>query len=133
MIMKYEYLDELKERIQNTDPAIFSTIGMTAKKILEDESIMECLWTFYQKSIEDYDCDADFAYQDALKENLKIHVENATPVKNNSPIVKLLLICPSCGGNAFIRTGQEDFEFKCSACGCPANVEDMTTDAIAIA
>lgn len=68
MIMKQYYLDDLKEHILSTSPAVFASVGTSADAIMTDEDVLEQLWMLYQKSIEDYDCDEVFSYWDALKE-----------------------------------------------------------------
>ncbi len=68
MIMRQWYLDDLKEHIRSTAPAIFVAAGTSADAILADKDVLERLWMLYQKSIEDYDCDAAFSYRDALNE-----------------------------------------------------------------
>lgn len=68
MIMRQWYLDDLKEHIRSTDPTVFTSAGTSAETILSDEETLERLWALYQKSIEDYDCDAEYSYRDALNE-----------------------------------------------------------------
>lgn len=76
MIMRQSYRDDLKDRILDTNEQVFLAIGLTRKDILNDDSLMERLWALYQKSIEDYDVDRDFAYQDALKDVLNINLND---------------------------------------------------------
>ena len=68
MIMKQWYLDDLKEHIRSTAPAVFASAHTSADAILADEEVLEQLWVLYQKSIEDYDCDEEYSYRDALNE-----------------------------------------------------------------
>lgn len=75
MIMQQSYKEDLIEHIQDTNEQVFLTVGLTRQDILNDENLMERLWALYQKSIEDYDVDADFAYRDALKDVLNITLD----------------------------------------------------------
>lgn len=79
MIMRPEYLDELKDRIQNCpDPSVFNTGSdpdLTVGLLLADDELLEQLWTVFQKNIEDYDVDPDYAFVDACHEILGIPEE----------------------------------------------------------
>ena len=75
MIMHQSYRDDLKDHILDTNEQVFRSVGLTRQDILNDDSLMERLWALYQKSIEEYDVDADFAYQDALKDVLNITLD----------------------------------------------------------
>ena len=74
MIMKQYYLDELKEHIRSTPLDVFVSASTSAEAVLMDPILLERLWTLYQKSIEDYDCDESFSYWDALRESLGIMI-----------------------------------------------------------
>ena len=74
MLLKRYYLDELKDRIRETDDAVFEAAGIKKEALLTDEGLMDRLWTFYQKNVEEYGCDEDFSYGDALKEVLNIEL-----------------------------------------------------------
>lgn len=76
MIMHQSYRDDLKDHILDTNEQVFLSVGLTRQNILNDDSLMERLWALYQKSIEDYDVDADFAYRDAMKDVLNITIDN---------------------------------------------------------
>lgn len=67
MIMRTEYRDELIEHIRE-DEAPLTERGTTPEAVLNDIDTLTALWTNYQKSVEEYDVDADFAYLDALDE-----------------------------------------------------------------
>lgn len=70
MIMRKEYLDDVKEHVMNMPDEEFTKRGITRASVLENKDTMESLWVVYQKDVEDYDCDADFALQDAVAEVL---------------------------------------------------------------
>lgn len=72
MIMESRYLFDLKEHIRDTSSSVFVVKNLTAAKILGDPDLMDRLWTTYQKSVEEYDVDEDYAYRDALYEVLGI-------------------------------------------------------------
>lgn len=67
MIMQEYFLFDLKEHIHNTPEQVFRNAGLSKNGILENDETMDKLWTLYQKSVEEYDCDPWFAYGDALK------------------------------------------------------------------
>lgn len=75
MIMRQSYKEDLIEHIQNTNEQVFLAIGLRRQDVLNDESLIEHLWALYQKSIEEYDVDPEFAYQDALKDVLNITLD----------------------------------------------------------
>lgn len=75
MIMHQSYRDDLKDHILDTNEQVFLSVGLTRQNILNDDSLMERLWALYQKSIEEYDVDADFAYRDAMKDVLNITID----------------------------------------------------------
>ena len=70
MIMQKEYLDDVKEHVRNMPEEEFTQRGITRESVLENNDTMESLWIVYQKDVEDYDCDTDFALQDAVAEVL---------------------------------------------------------------
>lgn len=76
MIMHQSYKEDLIEHIQDTNEQAFLAIGLRRQDVLNDENLIERLWALYQKSIEDYDVDPDFAYQDALKDVLNINLND---------------------------------------------------------
>ena len=72
MIMQHEYLSDLKEWIESTPDSVFAPKSLSKKEILADSLAMDRLWAIYQKNIEDYGCDAGYAYSDALHEIFQI-------------------------------------------------------------
>ena len=83
MIMRTEYRDELKDRLLNLpDPDVIgmgSDPNLTVPTLLADDALMERLWSVYQKDIEDYDVDPDYALVDACHEILGIPEERFLP------------------------------------------------------
>lgn len=92
MLMKKEYLDEMKEHIKDMQEGYFTRRGLTKEWVLGDKDTMERLWTIYQKNVEDYDCDRAFSIGDAMNE-----VFGSEP-KKNEPKYR----CPFCGSKRFI-------------------------------
>ena len=76
MIMKKEYLEDVREKIENMPPSIFENLGLKKPDILADSETMERLWTIYQKNVEDYDCEPHFAARDAVREVLGAPCDN---------------------------------------------------------
>lgn len=74
MIMKQYYLDELKDRLQNTNESVFHLRGTTKQRVLSDNRLLEKMWTIFQKNIEEYDCDEDWSYQDAFDSMLPVKI-----------------------------------------------------------
>lgn len=75
MIMYQSYLEDVKEHIAETPDNLFASIGKTKQEILQDANTMELLWMQYQKSIEEYNVDAEYAFRDALAETLHIPMD----------------------------------------------------------
>lgn len=75
MIMRQSYKDDLIDHIQDTNEQVFLSVGLTRQDVLNNENLMERLWALYQKAIEDYDVDANYAYKDALKDVLNITLD----------------------------------------------------------
>lgn len=72
MILKEYYRDDLIERINNTDEAVFASVGWSRNAVLDTPDVMDQLWTCYQKDVEEYECDEEYAFADSLKEVLNI-------------------------------------------------------------
>lgn len=70
MIMHTEYLEEVKDFIRATP------IEYLANKdgILSDEGTMDALWYAYQKRVEEYGCDPDWSFCEAMQEELGIDI-----------------------------------------------------------
>jgi hypothetical protein len=68
MLLYQSFLEELKEKIEAMPTALFASRGLDKEAILADKDVMVQLWAIYQKSIEDYECDADWSARDALKD-----------------------------------------------------------------
>ena len=79
MLMKNEYLDDLKEMLREEPESTFARGNTTREAVLADQDIMERLWTCYQKDVDDYDCDSTWSFQDAMHEVLGIEMP-AVPV-----------------------------------------------------
>lgn len=70
MIMQNEYLDDIIDHLRNMVDDDFTRRGTTRQAVLGNQNILDRLWTVYQKDVEDYDCDRDFALDDAVNEVL---------------------------------------------------------------
>lgn len=68
MIMEMSFLGDLREEINAMPNFLFSLKGQRKEDVLNDDAVMEQLWCLYQKSVQDYDCDPDWAARDALKD-----------------------------------------------------------------
>lgn len=69
MIMKKEYLEDIKEYIQD----IPETLCPDKRGIFQNPELMDALWTEYQKNVE-YGCDEEWALDEAMEEVMKITV-----------------------------------------------------------
>lgn len=76
MLMEHQYLDDLKEWIKETDASVFDSSPVTKEELLaknsEDNPYLENMWCVYQKDVDEYECDPEWAYSDALSEVLNI-------------------------------------------------------------
>ena len=74
MIMRQEYLDDIKDYIRNMPEDLFAcnSLGLSKESILGDKDLMMRLWISYQKSVEEYDCDPVYAFLDTMHEVLGI-------------------------------------------------------------
>ena len=68
MIMEMSFLGDLREEINAMPNFLFSLKGHRKKDVLNDDAVMEQLWCLYQKSVQEYDCDPDWAARDALRD-----------------------------------------------------------------
>lgn len=64
--MRDSFLFDLKEYLHETHEDIFLAAGIGKDELLTDEERLNRLWLVYQKDIEEYGCDAYYAYEDAL-------------------------------------------------------------------
>lgn len=72
MILDRSHLEDLREHINGMPNFLFSLKGCNKKTILANKDTMEQLWCLYQKSVQEYDCDADWSARDALRDVLGI-------------------------------------------------------------
>ena len=68
MTLDTYYRDQVVERLEREPDATFQASGITKQQILADNDAIELIWSHYQKAIEDYDMDADYAFGDAIYE-----------------------------------------------------------------
>ena len=61
MILHQSFLDDLKDHIQATPDEIFEERGVRKLDLLANKNLMDRLWAEYQKSVEEYDVDPDYA------------------------------------------------------------------------
>lgn len=74
MIMHADFKEELVTYIEDDSDDTFALAGVTKAEVLDDEELIEQLWCFFQKDIEEHDVDPDYAYRDALFEVLDIPI-----------------------------------------------------------
>ena len=80
MILKESYKEDLIDWINRTPDEIFGEKGYYKKDVINDETVMEQLWTIYQKDVEEYDCDEIFSYSEAVHEVLGLSAEDIRDV-----------------------------------------------------
>lgn len=68
MILRDSFKFDLVERLKDASESAFASRGTTREAVLADDELIENLWSHYQKSIEEYDVDEDYAFTDALDE-----------------------------------------------------------------
>ncbi|MCC8161723.1 MAG: hypothetical protein LIO86_00790 [Lachnospiraceae bacterium] len=72
MILKQYYRDEIAEYVRTLPEESFRKSGWSRPDVLQDQGILEQLWTAFQKMTEDYGCDEDWSKQEAVCEVLGI-------------------------------------------------------------
>lgn len=68
MILKESYREDIVSYVKELPEAAF--VGITKDEVLKNEDMVECMWTLYQKYVEDYDCDEEWSQQETVKEVL---------------------------------------------------------------
>lgn len=81
MILKMEYRTDLVDFIRETPKEVFDQVNRSKTNILNDGDVMESLWVNYQKSVEEYGVDPEYAFRDALHEVLGIPMPKAATEK----------------------------------------------------
>lgn len=74
MILKVEYRDEILDFVREIPEEKFHNKHMKKEQILTNPEIIDNLWTCYQKEVEEYGCDPEFALHDTLYEVLSGNV-----------------------------------------------------------
>ena len=85
MILRQSFLDDLKDHIHATPNEIFEERGVRKLDLLANKNLMDRLWAEYQKSVEEYDVDPDYAYRNALSEILNIQLEPESDLPMTGP------------------------------------------------
>lgn len=106
MILHQSFLDDLKDHIQATPDEIFEERGVRKLDLLANKNLMDRLWAEYQKSVEEYDVDPDYAYRDALSEILNIQLEPESNPPMTGPSIWHVLFTD---GNGLRRYLTADF------------------------
>lgn len=78
MIMRTDFKEDLLNYLEDETNDTFAMAGMTKQEVLADKELIEQLWYCFQKNVEEFDVDPDYAYRDALFEvlNIPIMTEN---------------------------------------------------------
>lgn len=93
MILDVSYKEDMIEQIRQINESAIpaKTKSLFNKAVLlKDEELIERLWPLYQKSVQEYDVDPDYAILDALEEltHMPFHAQIG---KNTSEIEQLIL------------------------------------------
>lgn len=102
MIMDQSYKQELMEHIAETPDLIFEAYNHTRESVMQH---IEELWMVYQKDIEEYECDADWSYIDAMQEVLGILIPNtASPATADAS--------ENVSGSEWVLTDDDSFQIR---------------------
>ncbi len=72
MILDTSYKNDLIDHIHAVPDRFLDDHGISRTNLLTNQALMDRLWTIYQKDIQEYDVDADYAIKDAFHEVLGI-------------------------------------------------------------
>lgn len=75
MILETYYKEEFLDRLREEPDETFAGAAVTKQDILNDSDAIDHLWCLYQKSVQEYDVDPDYAYGDAMYEKYGIKVK----------------------------------------------------------
>lgn len=79
MLLKREYFADLKELIRETPEEVFAKKSVERYELLDgNNDAVATLWVLFQKNREEYEMDADAAYQEALKDLFGIDYHKQT-------------------------------------------------------
>lgn len=87
MIMNECFKEEIKDFIKSLPDSVFQNSLKGKKEILADEDCIERLWINYQKEVEEYECDPEYAIKDTLLEVLGINIAGQ-PFSSQKDILK---------------------------------------------
>lgn len=79
MILVDYFREDVIERLQNEPAETFDGCGVTKEQILSDKDAIDLIWGKYQKSIEEYQVDEDYAFGDAIYEIYHVKVKGWCP------------------------------------------------------
>lgn len=102
MIMDESYRQDLLEHIAETPDLIFEAYDHTRESVMQH---IEELWMVYQKDIEEYECNADWSYIDAMQEVLGILIPNtASPAAADAS--------ENVSGAEWVLTDNDNFQIQ---------------------
>ncbi|MGN0485529.1 MAG: hypothetical protein ACI4HI_18475 [Lachnospiraceae bacterium] len=102
MILKNEYFADIKEYVAGLPEEEFTSRGTDKCSVLKNNDTMERLWIVYQKEVEEYGCDEEYALEDAVKEVLGTPIPKGNISPRMSEDKKMSYSCPYCGSKRFI-------------------------------
>lgn len=92
MILDEYYLTELKNGLINNSKIILEKTGISdLNQIMNDQKVMDRLWYFYQKAIEDDRYSEDLALASAIKTIFGCNITNSL-IQNNKPETEYTVI-----------------------------------------
>ena len=68
MILRKSYRQDAIDGIKDLQDSLFDSVETSKSAILADDDTIGRIWCLYQKSIEEYGVDPDYALKDALSE-----------------------------------------------------------------
>lgn len=109
MIMDHFYRDVVESKL-NDMPAdeVIPGTNLTPGQILQDSKYIDRIWYEYQKMVEEYDCDPDPAFDEALKEAIGAGYQDLT--SKNQP--------------ADVHVGIKGMEMPKNCAGCRLKYEN---------
>ena len=74
MIMDPSYKEDMIEQLNSLTDTDKNKLPDSIENLLKDKTMTENLWCWYQKDVEEYKCDPDFAIKDAIQNVIHVNL-----------------------------------------------------------